>query len=74
MFDYDIKKWLADYNGNPLKSFKLDIPKKISFRFTDQQFKTVEDTVNRYADSLSGKGLAMKSVSVMDLWRHTIEC
>ena len=74
VFDYDIKKWLADYNGNPLKSFKLDIPKKISFRFTDQQFKTVEDTVNRYADSLSGKGLAMKSVSVMDLWRHTIEC
>ena len=74
MFDYDIKKWLADYNGNPLKSFKLDIPKKISFRFTDQQFKTVEDTVNRYADSLSGKGLAMKSISVMDLWRHTIEC
>ena len=46
------------------------LAQKIIFKFSDLQFKAVQDTLNRYPDNMSGRGLALKSISMHDLWRR----
>ena len=69
IFTYDIESWLKDGLDKPLTSFKFPYPQKIIFKFSDSQFKAVQDTLNRYPDNMSGRGLALKSISMHDLWR-----
>jgi len=71
-FEYDIPSWLNNSQNKPLESFKFTTPKKILFKFSEQQYKIVQDTLNRYPDSMSGRGLALKSISMKDLWRKPI--
>ena len=69
IFTYDIESWLKDGSDKPLTSFKFPYAQKIIFKFSDLQFKVVQDTLNRYPDNMSGRGLALKSISMHDLWR-----
>ena len=68
-FMYDIQNWLTDNENKSLEYFKFSHPKRIIFKFSDQQYKIVQDTLNRYPNNLSGRGLALKSISMNDLWR-----
>ena len=69
IFTYDIESWLKDGSDKLLTSFKFPYAQKIIFKFSDLQFKVVQDTLNRYPDNMSGRGLALKSISMHDLWR-----
>lgn len=69
-FEYDIKNWSADYENKPLNFFKFPTPTKFVFKFSRQQYQTVQDNLDRYGDSLSGRGLAIKSTAMKDLWRR----
>ena len=69
IFTYDIESWLKDGSDKPLTSFKFPYAQKIIFKFSDLQFKVVQDTLNRYPDNMSGRGLALKSISMHNLWR-----
>ena len=69
IFTYDIGSWIKDGSNKPLTSFKFPHAQKIIFKFSDSQFKAVQDTLNRYPDNMSGRGLALKSISMHDLWR-----
>ena len=70
IFTYDIESWLKDGSDKRLTSFKFPHTQKIIFKFSDLQFKAVQDTLNRYPDNMSGRGLALKSISMHDLWRR----
>ena len=69
IFTYDIESWIKNGAEKPLTSFKFPHAQKIIFKFSDLQFKAVQDTLNRYPDNMSGRGLALKSISMHDLWR-----
>jgi len=69
IFTYDIGSWIKDGSNKPLTSFKFSHAQKIVFKFSDSQFKAVQDTLNRYPDNMSGRGLALKSISMHNLWR-----
>ena len=72
VFQYDIPSWLDDKLGGKLEEFKFPHNQKIMFGFSKSQFKTVQDALDRYPDTMSGKGLALKSISMKDLWRKPI--
>ena len=72
VFQYDIPSWLDDKLGKKLEEFKFPHNQKIMFGFSKSQFNTVQDALDRYPDTMSGKGLALKSISMKDLWRKPI--
>ena len=69
VFTYDIESWIKSVSDKPLTSFKFSHTQKVVFKFSDLQFKAVQDTLNRYPDNMSGRGLALKSISMHNLWR-----
>jgi len=61
-FDYDIIKWLNDDSDeSSLNKYLLSKPQKGIFKFSDEKFKVVEDSLNLYGTTYSGyyKGLKM---------------
>ena len=72
VFQYDIPSWLNDKSNRKMAEFKFPQNQKIMFGFSESQFKTVQDALDRYPDSMSGKGLALKTISMKDIWRKPI--
>ena len=68
-FHYDIPKWLNDNTNPPLSKFKFSTPTKISFRFTMDQFTVVQDNLDLFGESPSGKGQVLKRVPKQMLYR-----
>ena len=73
VFTYDIESWMKPGSNKSLTSFKFPHTQKIIFKFSDLQFKAVQDTLNRYPDNMSGRGLALKSISMHNLWRKPFQ-
>ena len=71
-FEYDIIEWLKNTNEEPLEKFKLVNPYHISFQLSPKQFKTVQDTLKAYGDTIVGKSKALRMISSTNLWRKPI--
>ena len=71
-FKYDVMKWLENTNESPLENFLLNNPYLISFELTEKQFKSVQDTLNAYGDTMVGKSKALRMISSTNLWRHPV--
>jgi hypothetical protein len=71
-FKYDVMKWLEDTHEVNLDNFRLKYNCKISFELTEKQFKSVQDTLNAYGDTMVGKSKALRMISSTNLWRHPV--
>ena len=71
-FKYDVMKWLEDTHNANLDNFLLKYPYRISFELTEKQFKSVQDTLNAYGDTMVGKSKALRMISSTNLWRHPV--
>jgi radical SAM superfamily enzyme YgiQ (UPF0313 family) len=70
LFNYDISKWLLDKNDNLfLKNCKFPSPSKMMFILTNEQFKIIKDTLERYSDTIIGKSKVLEFVPQQALWR-----
>ena len=72
-FTYDIINWLEDSKEMPLSKFKLEQPLKISFHLTDEQFKSIQDTVEMFGNTKVGRSKAMRMIAMATLWRRPIK-
>jgi len=68
-FEYDIISWLNDSNDLPLSNFQLNSPLRIAFKFSQEQFRTVEDALDIYGHTKVGKAQVIKSVPRHSLFR-----
>ncbi len=57
----------------PLSEFKLKKPLEISFNLTDEQYKSVQDTVDMFGNTKVGRSKAMRMIAVESLWRRPIK-
>ena len=71
-FKYDVMKWLEETHDTNLDNFLLKYPYRISFELTEKQFKSVQDTLNAYGDTMVGKSKALRMISSTNLWRHPV--
>jgi radical SAM superfamily enzyme YgiQ (UPF0313 family) len=71
-FKYDVMKWLEETHDTNLDIFLLKYPYRISFELTEKQFKSVQDTLNAYGDTMVGKSKALRMISSTNLWRHPV--
>ena len=72
-FNYDIINWLEDSNEAHLSNFKLQQSMKISFQLTDEQFKSIQDTIEMFGNTKVGRSKAMRMIAVETLWRRPIK-
>ena len=72
-FSYDIINWLEDSNEAHLSNFKLQQSMKISFQLTDEQFKSIQDTIEMFGNTKIGRSKAMRMIAVETLWRRPIK-
>jgi len=52
--------------------FILPKPVKISFQFSDKQFKSVQKTLEMYGETIVGKSKALRMISSTNLWRRPV--
>lgn len=69
-FEYNIIQWLEDPNESPLGNFKRSTPYRIQFQLTDEQFKSIQDTLNMYGETTVGRSKALRMISSTNLWRR----
>ena len=72
-FTYDVINWLEDSKETPLSKFKLEQPIKISFNLTDEQFKSIQDTIDMFGNTKVGRSKAMRMIAMATLWRRPIK-
>ena len=72
-FTYDVINWLEDSKETPLSKFKLEQPLKISFNLTDEQFKSIQDTIEMFGNTKVGRSKAMRMIAMATLWRRPIK-
>ena len=68
-FDYDIENWISDTNNKTLNQFKLNKKRLVSFQFTDNESKIIQDELDR-KNTPSGRGQALKRLHGQIQWRH----
>jgi hypothetical protein len=73
-FTHNIIEWLKDEEDYlSLSSFKFKTETSFEFRFTDKQYKIIEDQLNRYEDTIIGKSKALFSSTIIPshyYWRQ----
>lgn len=71
-FKYNISKWLDNTTGLLLREFELPQPVTVTFVYTEEQNKIIQDNLDFYGDNLIGKTKALKAIPFQMLWRHNV--
>jgi hypothetical protein len=68
LFDYDIENWLTVENNKTLSQFKLDKKRTVSFQFSNNVSKMIQDEIDRQ-NTDSGMGQALKNIPLQIQFR-----
>lgn len=71
IYDYDILTWL-NTGELSLSNFKNEKKLRVQFKLTDEQFTTVEDNLNIYGHTRTGRSQVIKVVPESNWWRQPI--
>ena len=67
-FDYDIENWIKDTNNKTLNQFKFDKKRTVSFQFSRNDSKVIQDELDRQ-NTNSGIGQALKNIPLQIQFR-----
>jgi len=73
ILDYDIMTWMNSGISSPLSNFKNIKKKEIEFKLTDDQYNLVEDNIEIFGDTPSGRSQVIKVVPESKLWRRPVK-
>ena len=71
-FDYDVTRWLSDHSKLLLDDFQLKNSTKIVFKITDEQYKALQNEIERYGESTSGLAKATRHITFRLLLRNPV--
>jgi hypothetical protein len=69
---YDVSAWLAATDQPPLDQYRWSEPRKVRFILTDEQHRQVEDGLERYGNTLLGRGKLLIRIGTNTLWRQLV--
>ena len=72
-FNYDVSAWIKSPESTKLNEFKTKTPMKIRFILSDEQFNSVQKTLETYGQTMVGKSKALRMISSTNLWRRPIQ-
>jgi len=71
-FNFDVLSWLVDLKNSPLINFKLNVPTVVSFQFTEEQSKMIEDKLEIFGNTTAGRSQVIKRMPITMLWRKPV--
>ena len=72
-FNYNITEWLDNNTKLPLSRFKLSSKEEIEFRFTEDQFNTIQNRLAQFDDNLVSISKALFTGTIIPshyFWRN----
>lgn len=69
VFKYDLSQWLKNNSELTLDNFEFGKPTNISFKISDEQYKVVQNEIDRYGTSITGLSKATKHLQFQFLLR-----
>ncbi len=69
---YDIRTWMSDVDFRPLPKFKWDEAKTLRFELSEEQYRLVEDGLDRYGHHDLGRGKLLVRLNPDALWRNAV--
>jgi hypothetical protein len=70
--DYDIMAWINTGISSSLSNFKNKKRKQITFQLTDEQFNLVEDNLDVFGNTPTGRSQVIKVIPESKLWRRPV--
>ena len=70
ILDYDIMIWMNSGISSSLSNFKNIKRKKTEFKLTEELYSLVEDNLNVFGNTPSGRSQVIKVVPESKLWRR----
>jgi len=71
-YDYDIMVWINTGISSSLSNFKNKKRKQITFQLTDEQFNLVEDNLDVFGNTPTGRSQVIKVIPESKLWRRPV--
>jgi len=70
--DYDVMTWMNAKTSSSLNNFKNKNGKEIIFKLTKEQFDLVQDNLEIFGDTPTGRSQVIKVVPESKWWRHPV--
>ena len=69
---YDVEAWITDAAGEQLDNVRYETPKQMKFIFTQEQYNTTEDNLDRFGRTPQGIGKVLTRLNIVNLWRKCV--
>ena len=70
--DYDVMAWMNAKTSSSLNNFKNKNGKEVIFKLTKEQFDLVQDNLEIFCDTPTGRSQVIKVVPESKWWRHPV--
>ena len=68
-FLHDVQNWVDDENEKPISEFRFSTKTNVVFKLKTEQYKTIQNALETYPDSIVGLSQAFKTFPIHMLWR-----
>ena len=68
-FLHDVQNWVYDENEKPISEFRFSTKTNVVFKLKTEQYKTIQNALETYPNSIVGLSQAFKTFSIHTLWR-----
>ena len=68
-FLHDVQNWVDDENEKPISEFRFSTKTNVVFKLKTEQYKTIQNALETYPNSIVGLSQAFKTFPIHMLWR-----
>ena len=68
-FLHDVQNWVYDENEKPISEFRFSTKTNVVFKLKTEQYKTIQNALETYPNSIVGLSQAFKTFPIHMLWR-----
>ena len=68
-FLHDVQNWVYDENEKPISEFRFSTKTNVVFKLKTEQYKTIQNALETYPNSIVGLSQAFKTFPIHTLWR-----
>ena len=70
--EYDVEAWVVDEKNKSLAEFQFQNPERVRFLFTQDQYRLLEDYIDRFGNDHQGIGKILTKMNINSVWRKCV--
>ena len=72
LLEYDVEAWVLDEKDKSLSEFRFEKPERVRFLFTQDQYRLLEDYIERFGNDHQGIGKILTKMNINSVWRKSV--